>query len=247
MFEKRDNKEPLTEKDVENISEIKGRGKKIKDLTGLEKCRSLASIDLSDNEIENLTPIKDLKGIQTLALAKNKIQDLKPIAALTAVSAVVACVCVLLVGWRAAVLLVPALLLGLFHRRLKGIPYTKPAYITTAWMMVTVGLPAIVGSAAHIVPVTAILAFSISANIIASSVRDGETLLTSTLALRVARGLAFAGVVVALADSNVLALAGIPVCTCAALTRKDLTERYGLIVVDGALLVGAIFAIIAHQ
>ncbi len=199
--------------------------------------------------VYNIDRLRDLdrdsatSPVRTAFITRN----LGPIAALTAGSAVVACVCVLLVGWRAAVLLVPALLLGLFHRRLKGIPYTKPAYITTAWMMVTVGLPAIVGPATHIVPVTAVLAFSISANIIASSVRDGETLLTSTLALRVARGLALAGVVVALADSNVLALAGIPVCTCAALTREDLTERYGLIVVDGALLVGAIFAIIAQQ
>ena len=114
-------------------------------------------------------------------------------------------------------------------------------------LVVVVGLPAIMGPAVHIVPVTAVLAFSISANIIASNIRDGETLLTSKLALRIARGLAFAGTVVALADSNVFALAGIPACTCAALTRADLTERYGLIVVDGALLVGAIFAIIAQQ
>ena len=67
------------------------------------------------------------------------------------------------------------------------------------------------------------------------------------MALRVARGLAVAGLVVALAESNVLALVGIPACTSAALMRSDLTERYGLIVVDGALLVGAIFAIVAQK
>ena len=109
------------------------------------------------------------------------------------------------------------------------------------------GLPAVVGPAAHIVPVTAVLALSISANIIASNVRDGETRLASRLALRIARGLAVAGVVAALAESNVRALAGIPACTCAALMRPNLTERYGLIVVDGALLVGAIVAIVAQK
>jgi hypothetical protein len=199
--------------------------------------------------VYNIDRLRDLDRDSATSPARTAFitRNFGPIAALTAVSAAVACACVLVVGWSAVVLLVPALLLGLFHRRLKSIPFAKPAYITTAWMVVTVGLPASVGPAAHIVPVTAVLAFSISANIIASNVRDGETLLTSNLALRVARGLAFTGVAVALADSNVLALIGIPACTCAALLRSDLTERYGLIVVDGALLVGAIFAIIAQQ
>ena len=162
------------------------------------------------------------------------------------VSAAVACACALLVGVRAIVLLIPALLLGLFHRRLKGFTFAKPAYITTAWVLVIVGLPAIVAPADHIVPVTAVLALSIAANVIASNVRDGEVatpFVTPKFALNVARGLAGAGVVVALAGSSVLSLVGIPACTGAALVRSDLTERYGLIVVDGALLVGSIFAI----
>jgi hypothetical protein len=59
VFEKRNNEEPLTEKDVENISTITGKDKGVKDLTGLEKCRSLALLDLEGNEIEDLAPIKD--------------------------------------------------------------------------------------------------------------------------------------------------------------------------------------------
>lgn len=83
VFEKRNNDQPLTEKDVENISTITGKNKGVKDLTGLEKCRSLALLDLEGNEIENLAPIKDLKNIQSLTLAKNKIKDIAPVAELT--------------------------------------------------------------------------------------------------------------------------------------------------------------------
>jgi len=90
VFEKRNNTEPLVEKDVENISTISYKGftftldgkrverkEKIKDLRGLEKCRSLRELDLEEHEITDLTPIKDLKEIQSLTLANNKITDIK--------------------------------------------------------------------------------------------------------------------------------------------------------------------------
>jgi internalin A len=83
VFEKRDTDKPLVEADVQNISTIKGNGKGIKNLAGLEKCVSLAALDLKNNEIEDLAPIKDLKNLQTLTLAKNKISDLKPLSGLT--------------------------------------------------------------------------------------------------------------------------------------------------------------------
>ncbi len=95
VFEKRNNEEPLTEKDVENISTIifKGhtytldgkkvqREQKIKDLTGLEKCRSLRQLDLADHEISNLSPIAGLELLQYLDVANNRVQDIKPIAGL---------------------------------------------------------------------------------------------------------------------------------------------------------------------
>lgn len=79
VFEKRNNKEPLTEKDVENISTITGKAKGIKDLTGLEKCYSLAALDLEGNEITDLSPLKELDNIQTINLSKNKISDIAPL------------------------------------------------------------------------------------------------------------------------------------------------------------------------
>jgi hypothetical protein len=79
VFEKRDTDKPLVEADVQNISTIKGHGRGIKSLAGLEKCVSLAALDLKGNEIDDLAPIKDLKNLQTLTLAKNKISDIKPL------------------------------------------------------------------------------------------------------------------------------------------------------------------------
>lgn len=82
VFEKRESKDPLTAKDVENISQIKGIGKGIKNLKGLEACVSLRSIWLDNNEITDLSPLKDLKLIQQLMLKNNQIKDIKPIAGL---------------------------------------------------------------------------------------------------------------------------------------------------------------------
>lgn len=79
VFEKRNKTEPLTAKDVENISQIKGIGKGIKNLKGLEACVSLRSIWLDNNEIEDLSPIKDLKLVQQLMLKNNKIKDIAPL------------------------------------------------------------------------------------------------------------------------------------------------------------------------
>jgi Leucine-rich repeat (LRR) protein len=79
VFEKKFNDMPLTEEDVVNISTIVGKNKGIKSLAGLEKCRSLADLNVEGNEIEDVSPIKDLKILQTLTLAKNKIKDVKPL------------------------------------------------------------------------------------------------------------------------------------------------------------------------
>src|SRR5687767_15730969 len=84
VFEKRDNDKPITESDVANLSTIQGVGLGIKDLTGLEKCRSLASLDLAKNSITNLGPLKELTSIQYLNLANNQISDVSPLAKIVA-------------------------------------------------------------------------------------------------------------------------------------------------------------------
>ncbi len=85
VFEKRNKPEPLVEADVLNIAIITGKGKKITNLAGLEKCKSLLSLDLENNEIADLAPIKDLKLIQSLNIAKNKVTSLAPLAELSAI------------------------------------------------------------------------------------------------------------------------------------------------------------------
>ena len=82
VFAKRDNKEPLTAKDVEKISTIEGKGKGIRDLRGLEKCLSLALLDLEDNDVADIDPIMGLKRLQSINLANNRIGDLTALAEL---------------------------------------------------------------------------------------------------------------------------------------------------------------------
>src|SRR5712672_1876485 len=60
VFDKRDNDKPVTETDVANLSTIQGVGMDITDLSGLEKCLNLASLDLPKNKIKDLTPLKGL-------------------------------------------------------------------------------------------------------------------------------------------------------------------------------------------
>src|SRR5262245_41032435 len=85
VFEKRNKPDPLVEADVGNISTIVGKGKNIANLQGLEKCKSLALLDLENNAITDISPIKDLKLIQSLDLGKNKIQSLEALANLTGI------------------------------------------------------------------------------------------------------------------------------------------------------------------
>jgi Leucine-rich repeat (LRR) protein len=79
VFEKRDNQEPLTEADLANISTIQGKGMEITDLTGLEKCRNLASLDLAGNLIRDLSPLQGLARLQYLNLADNRIRNISPL------------------------------------------------------------------------------------------------------------------------------------------------------------------------
>ncbi|QDS91382.1 Internalin-A precursor [Roseimaritima multifibrata] len=84
VFEKRYNTEPLTKADVEKISQVVGRGKKIKNLEGLQHCPAVMLIDLKDNEIVDLKPLAELKRLQSVTLAGNKIKDIQPLKGLTA-------------------------------------------------------------------------------------------------------------------------------------------------------------------
>jgi hypothetical protein len=156
-------------------------------------------------------------------------------------------------GVRAGVLLLPALALGLAHRRLKHIAFFKPVYIAVAWLIVVVGLPwcLAAGAGRAVEPaqvgwLSAVLAASILSNAIAANVREaGAARIGAQRALGVARGLAAAGVACAvLAPASVRTLVAVPAATFAALAAFRGSERYGLVIVDGALLVGALAALV---
>jgi Leucine-rich repeat (LRR) protein len=84
VFDKRDTDKPLVEADVVNVSTIEAKGLGITNLTGLEKCQSLAALDLAKNQIKNLAPLKHLSRLQSLTLSQNQIEDISPLASVPA-------------------------------------------------------------------------------------------------------------------------------------------------------------------
>jgi 4-hydroxybenzoate polyprenyltransferase len=138
--------------------------------------------------------------------------------------------------------------LGLLHRRLKRWFFAKPAYLTFAWTAVPVGLPAAHDPAAqHVAFAAAVVGTSVLANAALSNLRDGEGV-AGRIGRR--RTLTVAGVVVALglgaallAPPPVRPLAALPVAMGAAVLGFRPSERYGALVVDGALLAGALAAL----
>src|SRR5437870_5601679 len=58
-------KEKLTEEKLANLYTLESSGKGIHDLTGLEKCKNLALLKLSNQKITDLKPLKDLANIQS--------------------------------------------------------------------------------------------------------------------------------------------------------------------------------------
>jgi hypothetical protein len=134
------------------------------------------------------------------------------------------------------------------HRRIKHVTFAKAAYIAGAWVAVVVGLPVAVDpSAARVGGTAGGIGLAIFANAVASNVRDGEVAAARfgvRPALRTARGVAGAGVALGLAaPADILPLTAIPLATLLALLPFRRSEHYGLVVVDGALLVGALLSV----
>ncbi|MEE8581697.1 MAG: hypothetical protein V3T33_08925 [Myxococcota bacterium] len=165
-------------------------------------------------------------------------------------------------GWRPILVLAPALLLGLAHRHLKRLVYAKAGYVSAAWLAVVIGLPALSQpdspspwwaspplDATRIAWVAAILGCGLFANAIASNLRYQQPTAGGPRrrsALWIARGVAFGGILVgAIAPAGVRILSCVPLATLAVLLPFRPSERYGLIVVDGALVVGASLSLLA--
>ncbi|MEO2016480.1 MAG: leucine-rich repeat protein [Fuerstiella sp.] len=75
-------KETIEVADLQRIHFLNGRGRGIKDLTGLEHCTKLAEVNLSKNEITSLAPLAACVEIQSLDLSSNRISGINPLATL---------------------------------------------------------------------------------------------------------------------------------------------------------------------
>ena len=160
----------------------------------------------------------------------------------------VAAGCALTLRPRALALALAVGVLGLAHRRLKRWSALKPAYLTFAWTAVPVGLPAAQsGGVRDLGWVAAIMAAAVLANVALSNLRDREALagrFGAERTLRFAGAVALAGVATALlGPAAVRPLAALPAAMCAAVLGFRPTERYGGVVVDGALLLGSLLAL----
>jgi hypothetical protein len=155
-------------------------------------------------------------------------------------------------GTRALALCGAVAALGFAHRRLKRLTFVKPFYLTGSWGAVCVGLPAVAaGESAgldlsRLAVVLAIVCASVHANVILSNLRDAESI-AGLIGARRARGAAaaFCAAAIALAlfgPSAVRALVALPLAMGAAVAAFRPGERYGALVVDGALLVGGLAA-----
>ena len=172
--------------------------------------------------------------------------------ALTAGSGLLAAALALPAGPPVWVLLAPVAGLGLLHRRLKHSEAWKPVYVAAAWTAVAVGLPA-ASAAGRIAPerlawAGGIVALTAAANVIGSSLRDREAPAAPPAwggSLGLARALAGGGILVGLAAPGPLAaLALLPLATWVALLSFHPGELYALLVLDGAVLLGALGALV---
>ncbi len=138
-----------------------------------------------------------------------------------------------------------ALGLGLFHRRLKGKrAFLSVFYMTLAWVAVGVGIPwaasADPGSVTAPAGVTALtVGPAIAANLIGSQERGHSPTPQQRFRLRVGGAIALAGCLVPLVAGTVRPLIAIPLAAWLSLALFQNHERYGLLVLDGALLAGA--------
>jgi uncharacterized repeat protein (TIGR02543 family) len=69
--------------DLEGLTSFYATGKTITDLTGLEYCINLVSLDLHDNQIGDISPLPGLTKLEWLDLSYNRISDVSPLAGLT--------------------------------------------------------------------------------------------------------------------------------------------------------------------
>ena len=166
--------------------------------------------------------------------------------AATALAAVVAVAAGIAAGPRVVALAAFVLGVGLAHRWIKQVPFGKAVYIAGAWTAVVAGVPWLQDpSARHAAGVALVLGTTLAANVAASSARDAEAgarVLGPARLVVLGRLLALVSLALAL-RAPLVPLLPVPLCTLVVLLAWRPGERYGLVAVDGALVVGAAIAL----
>ena len=68
--------EPIRTTDLEGLTELDGSSQGIVDLTGLEYCINLQTLNLDDNSITDISPLWQMTGLQELSLKQNDIDNI---------------------------------------------------------------------------------------------------------------------------------------------------------------------------
>ncbi len=150
--------------------------------------------------------------------------------------------------WRVQLIAVAVLLLGFAHRRIKRLAYFKELYLSAAWLLGILGLPASYATGAqHLSQCAWVLGPALLANDMAASLRDSEGI-TKRIGcgptLQWSRVIALLGVGVGVfATESVQPLTAVPALTALALFSYRPGEAYGFLAVDGALFAGALIAL----
>lgn len=165
-----------------------------------------------------------------------------------ALAAIAAAGSALAIGPDAIAIALAAGIVGVLHRRLKRLTGFKPGYITAIWLLTVVGLPAAVTGATRgsILWACALIGPALLANAIAFTARDREgasVWIGERRALMLARIYATTGALLGCVAPVALApLALVPLATLPALAAWRRGERSALLLVDGALIAGALAA-----
>lgn len=84
VFAKRNTTNALTPSDVAQVSVVVGNFRGITNLSGLEHCKAIASLELAGNQITDLSPLRGLRQLQLLILSSNRISEVTPLSTVPA-------------------------------------------------------------------------------------------------------------------------------------------------------------------
>jgi hypothetical protein len=208
--------------------------------------------------VYNVDRLRDLeRDRKTSPLRSAFVERNRPIlSGLVGAAALLSLLLALGMGPRVWLLCAAGLAVGLLHRRLKGVLALKTLYVSAVWVGVVVGLPALApsgeseaGRALHVGWVLASLGCALGANLIASNhgkpgegIEDAPPAAPARPHLALVLSIVGAGIAT-LGPSVVRPLAWVGIAEALSIWAYRCDERYGLLVLDGALLAGAIFSI----